>query len=145
MLTIDQIDAEAITPALTVTQQKNLQLLVNQYAGYAGSLAQYSSFQTRLQAEVDTPTETTQILKAVITALAVLPPLVVESSGSTDRPSFFTTKSNWDALAQDVLDALFPELPNLAYGSQRFALAQRRVPPLVKEDINIVRGRRRTL
>lgn len=132
MLTPAQIDAESQTPALTESQVLNLTLLVKQYALYVRNLGLFSNLAEKLQAEVDTPTVKTKVLKAVLTALGELPELVVESQGSDTRPSHFTTKENWDSLALDVLNTLY-ELPAGLLVHQSFAVT---VPTVEKFLIN---------
>jgi hypothetical protein len=141
MITLNQIQAEKITPALTEEQQLALETLVKAYPGYSNAVGRWPSLSDKIDAEQLLPTVKTQGLKAVITALNKLPPIVVESSGSDKAPSYFTTQANWNALAQDVLNMLF-ELP-VTLGQQSFVLVQRRVQDLTLVDDSIL-ARERT-
>ena len=122
MLTPAQIAAESITPPLTDVQVMNLTLLVRRFPVYYNNLGLFPDFLTKLTDEKATPTVKTQALKAVLTQVGNLPEFVVESQGSREEPSHFTTNENWYDLAMDVLN-LYYEVP-MGLGRQNYALAQ---------------------
>lgn len=113
MITQAQIQVET-TDALTDEQVLSLELLVKQSAVYVRSPGYWPDLNTRLIAEKASPSVKTKGLKAVITAANILPGLVVETDGDT----VFTTPSNWNALALDVLNLLYDTMyigPNNNY------------------------------
>lgn len=132
MITLTQIDAESLTPPLTDTQTLALTMLVKQYERYRNAIGIWPNITDRLVAEQVFATVKTQALKAILTQLEVIPALVVESSGSAEAQSFFSTKQNWDALAQDVLDTLY-DVP-IVIGPQNFAIAQRTIQKAILKD-----------
>lgn len=137
MITFAQIAAESQSPALTDEQTLVLQMLVKQFPPYINAVGLWPALADVLAEEVATPTVKTQALKAVLTALGDIPAIVVESQGRAEAPSFFSTKSNWYALAQDVLNILY-DLP-INLGSQSFALTQKHIQDMViKDDLIIV-------
>lgn len=121
MITIEQITAEPMT-ALSPQQVLALRMLVQSYDEYRKNLGVYPDFLGEVAKEVALPTERTQGLRAVLTALSRLPRLKVESQGTDKSPSFFSTKQNWDTLAQDALNVLY-ELP-IYSGDIRFVVVQ---------------------
>jgi len=138
MITLEQIDAEKITPALTASQQLALENLVKHYPAYANAVGRWPLLSGKIDAEQLLPTVKTQALKAVLTALDELPAIVVESSGSDKAQSYFTTQSNWFALAQDVLNTLY-EFP-MTFGRTSFVLVQRRVQDITLNDDSILKA-----
>lgn len=132
MLTQAQLDAEEFVTPLTDKQVLALTLLVKRYPAYYNASARYPLLGDKLQEEVDVPTVKTAALKAILTQLGVFPAFVVESSGSTEAQSFFSTVQNWEELAQDVLDTLY-EVPVIS-GAQSYAIAQRKTENIVLKD-----------
>lgn len=137
MITQAQIDAEEFTTPLTDKQVLVLTLLVKRYPPYYNAVGRYPLLADKLAEEVATPTVKTSALKAILTQLGVIPAFVVESSGSADAQSFFSTTQNWAELAQDVLDTLY-EVP-VVTGAQSYAIAQRKTENLVLKDRTIFR------
>lgn len=133
MLTQAQIAAENFSTALDEGQVLTLTMLVKQYGVYASNSGLWPNFATVLQAEVDTPTVKTQGLKAVLTQLNKIPAFNVESS---KNQQYFSTKANWDTLAQDVLDILFDVAVSVS--AQSVAVAQRPVQNLLLHDNTIM-------
>src|SRR4051812_12027576 len=107
MITQAQIDNEEFTTPLTEQQVLILQLLVKRYPAYYNAAARYPLLGEKLALEVASPTVKTAALKAILTQLGILPSFVVESQGSADAQSYFSTTQNWQELAQDVLDTLY--------------------------------------
>jgi hypothetical protein len=136
MLTVAQILAENLTP-ITDEQALALEILVKQFGPYRSQSGLWPNFATKVAAEQSVPTVKTKGLKAALTQLAKLPPIVVESEGSGSSRSFLSTKQNWDMLAQDVLDILY-EVP-IATGATMIAVAQRRIQGMVIDDDMIIR------
>lgn len=126
MITPTQLDAESILPPLTEAQVQNLTILVKQYPVYANNMPLFADLEGELAAEVAVPTIVTQGLKAVLTALDAIPPLVVESQGRDIAPSHFSTVENWYALALDVLNLLY-DIPAGIMSRQSFALTKNRL------------------
>jgi hypothetical protein len=133
MITWAQLNAESQTPALTDEQILILTLLVKQYRPYRDNYGRWPSLAVKLATEQTTPTVLTKGLKAVLTQLGVIPPFVVESSGSSESQSFFSTVQNWEALAQDVLDLIF-ENPVPTSSGRSFAIAQRKTEKIALRD-----------
>lgn len=106
MLTQAQIDAQDQT-AMSSVQVINLLLLVKRFPLYINNMGLFPDLETKLNEERDTPTVITQVLKAVLTQVGVLPPFVVESQGSEQEPAHFTTNENWYDLALDVLNCFY--------------------------------------
>lgn len=141
MLTQTQINAESDTPAITDEQIAALLGLVRQYQPYQDSGAGlWPQLEEKLAAEKDTPTIITKVLKAVLTALDALPSIVVESSGQRNSPSFFETKANWDALAQDVLNAFFKA--RVVIGPYGYGLVQKPIQDALRRESVIIRQRK---
>lgn len=134
MLTPQMIEAENFTVAITVPQKLNLLVLVKAaFASYVHVWSQ--ALENAIDEEMSTPTEKTQVLKAVLTQLGTLPAEVIESSGSSDRPSFFTTPDNWKSLALDVLNILNIQV---LLSHQSYGVQQRTVDDLIlKDDIQL--------
>ena len=132
MITTAQINAEDFTTALTPRQVLVLTMLVKRYPPYYNAVGRYPVLANKLAAEVATPTVLTAALKAVLTQLGIIPAFVVESQGSAEAQSFFSTVQNWNELAQDVLDIMY-EIP-FASGAQSYAIAQRRTEKIVLKD-----------
>jgi hypothetical protein len=139
MLQLAQIQAEDMT-ALDSDQVLALTLLVKRYPNYINAIASWPDLEGKLAEEQATPTVKTKALKAVLVALGTQPKIVVESSGSDDARSFFSSSINWEELAQDVLDTLY-DIP-IPSGSFRFALAQRRIDDAVLKENVIIRQRK---
>lgn len=139
MLQLAQIQAEDMT-ALDSDQVLALTLLVKRYPNYINAIASWPDLEGKLAEEKATPTVKTKALKAVLVALGTQPKIVVESSGSDDARSFFSSSINWEELAQDVLDTLY-DIP-IPSGSFRFALAQRRIDDAVLKENVIIRQRK---
>lgn len=137
MITLAQIDAEAQSPTLTDSQVLALTMLVKQYERYRYAIGIWPNLADKLAEEQTTATVKTQALKAVLTQLETIPALVVETSGNSDAQSFFSTKLNWDSLAQDVLDTLY-DIP-VTIGPQNFAIAQRTAQGTTLKDSAILR------
>lgn len=130
MLTPAMIAAENFSVALTPQQKMNLMLLVRgAYPAHADFFA--SALNDYLDAEVATPTENTQALKAVLTQLGKLPALDVESQGDVNSPTFYASQANWRALALDVMNVF-----GIRYGAsqQSMGLVQRRTEDLILDD-----------
>lgn len=125
MLTIAQITAENISPVLTEAQVLNLVLLVKNWPTYRSQPLLWPDVETRIRAEIAVPTVKTQALKAVLTALGKIPKIVVESSGTADSQSHFSSVDNWDTLSSDVLDILY-DVP-IANGRTSVAVIQRTI------------------
>jgi hypothetical protein len=107
MITQAQIDAEDQTPALTDQQVLTLTLLVKRAPVYYSNVGLFPNLSTKLTDEQTTPTVITQALKAILTALGDIPEIVVESQGSRDAESHFSTNENWVELAVDVLNLFY--------------------------------------
>lgn len=127
MLTLAQINAET-DDALTDEMVLTIENLVQQADIYEDGL--FPDFFTLLADEQSTPTVKTKVLRAIVTALGNLPPLVVESQGSSDSRKYFATKQNWEALAKDVL-ALFYKRKIFEGNRIAYAIAHRRIENLV--------------
>lgn len=129
MITQEQITAETLTP-LTDIQQLALETLIKAYKPYrdSGGLI-WANLSGEIAKEKSAPTVRTQGLKAVLTALSQLPSLVVESSGSDKAQSFFSTKLNWDELALNALDILYPNSIGIGVssGGNNLRVVQRNV------------------
>jgi hypothetical protein len=138
MLTLAQIEAQNIDP-LTDDQVMALSLLVKRYPNYINAVASWPDLEGKLAAEQSTPTIKTKALKAILVTLSTQPTIVVESSGSEDTKGFFSSSTNWEELAQDVLDTLY-DIP-IPSGSFRFALAQRRIQDAVLKEKVVIRQR----
>ena len=133
MITQAQIDAESTTPALTVNQKLVLMMLVRRYLVRHNSVWRFADLGTVIDAEITAPTEKTSALKAILTQLGKIPSFVVESQGSAEAQSFFSTTLNWQELAQDVLDILY-EAPTVIGNTQSYAIAQRQTEKIVLKD-----------
>lgn len=134
MITQAQIDAQNFTTALTPNQVMVVTMLVKRYLVKYNAVSQYSTLGTKLQDEVDTPTVVTSAIKAVLAILGGVPTLVVESSGSDDSRSFFSTVLNWEELAQDILNVLYENPIPVGTATQSFAIAQRRTEQIALKD-----------
>ena len=132
MITQAQIDAEEYDTPLTENQVMVLNLLVKRYPAYYNAVGRYPLLGDKLAEEVAVPTVKTAALKAILTQLGLIPAFVVESQGSADAQSFFSTTQNWQELAQDVLDTLY-EVP-IVTGAQSYAIAQRRTEQIAIKD-----------
>jgi hypothetical protein len=139
MLTLAQINAET-DAALTDEQVMALSLVVKQYEPYKQAIGKWPDIEGVLDeiktAQEGTPTDKsptqTKALKAVLAALGKLPNIVVESEGTDDSSGFFGTKANWDALAQDILNILYPTEQIL--GAQSILVVQRRIKNITLGD-----------
>lgn len=132
MLTQAQIVAQSTTPALTDEQVQSLVLLVKRWKVYRANVGLWPNFEARIVAEQSAATVKTKALKAVLALLAQLPSIVVESQGTEDAQSHFSTELNWDSLARTVLDTLF-DVP-LADGRTHVALVQRTIPNMILNE-----------
>lgn len=137
MLTQAQIDAEEFVTPLTDKQVLTLTMLVKRYPAYYNAIGRYPLIADKLAAEVAVPTVSTAGLKAVLTQLGKIPAFVVESQGSAQSQSFFSSVHNWEELAQDVLDILY-EVP-MVLGARSYGIAQRKTEGLVLKDRVILR------
>lgn len=106
MLTVAQIDAETQDP-LTDSQVVSLLNIVRRYKVYAMEQGKWPDLEGKLNTEQLTPTVKTQALKAVLTAVAKLPSLVVETNGTDTDRSYFSTRLNWEEAAIDILNILY--------------------------------------
>jgi hypothetical protein len=132
MITHAQIVAESITPALTEQQVMTLSLLVKKYPPYRDASGMWPNFADKLAEEVVTPTVKTQALKAVVTALGKIPAIVVESNGTDQSQSHFSTTDNWWELAELVLNTLY-DVP-VATGRQSVAVVPVRITDLTLRE-----------
>lgn len=131
MLTLAQITAET-TVAITDEQVLSLLLLIKNWPVYRSQPIMWPNLETTIRAEQSVPTVKTKALKAALTALGKLPKIVVESSGTADSQSHFSTNENWWALASDVLDILY-DVP-LATGRTSYAVVQRTIADIALEE-----------
>lgn len=131
MITPTQVAAEPLT-VLTQSQVENLILLVKQYAPYAHAPGRWPNLRTKLESHVTTVTALTPYLKAVLTALDGLPEISAESQGQADSPGFFSVKANWDALAIDVLNALYDMPADI--GPTSYAVVKRSTESMAQKD-----------
>lgn len=129
MLTLAQINAENFSVALTDEQELNLSLLVKKYPPYREAAGMWPGFADKLAAEKATPTVKTKALKAVLTALGTIPSIVVESNGTANSQSHFSTTENWYEYAELILNTLF-DVP-VATGRTSVAVVPVRVTDLV--------------
>ncbi len=136
MITPAQIEAEVVVPEvpLTLTQVENLILLVKQFGPYASAPSRWPNLRVKLNAELATPTVLTPILKAVLTAVNNLPEVTDESQGQEGSPGFFSVKANWDALAIDVLNAMYETSAALGPSPYGTALVRRPTESLAQKD-----------
>lgn len=137
MITLAQIQAET-GDALLDEEIQVLELLVKQAPVYNQAIGRWPDLHGTLEQEQTVPTIKTQALRAVLTLLGRVPTIVVESQGSADEPSFYSTGNNWNQLALEVLNVLY-DLP-VILGNQSFALVQRTISDLTLEDESISSG-----
>jgi hypothetical protein len=145
MLTLEQIRDESNATELEDEEVLALENLIKSYDGYARNLPVYPNLSATIAKERPSVTQSpagaitvkTKGLRAVLTALGELPPVVVESNGTDKASSYFSTSSNWGALAQDALNILY-EIPLGSIG-RNFVLVQRRVQDLVLNDNQILK------
>jgi len=136
MITLGQINAETTDP-MTDEQVLSLTLLVKKFPPYRDSSPLWPNLDGKLATEQATPTVKTKALKAVLTALGKIPSIVVESSGTDESRSHFTTEDNWYDLAEMVLNTLYQvPVPN---GRQSYATVQRRIQDLTMVERFVVR------
>jgi hypothetical protein len=137
------LDLTIIKP---LTNRKALANLVYRSDAYKENVGFYGDVYSRVKAAVDAGVAAlevaegdrddaqleaiavAQVLAAVAYRLNRTPKIAVESEGSEQRRSFFSSRVNWEELALDVLDNLF--LPIGSSGSvtdNAFTVADRRL------------------
>jgi hypothetical protein len=106
-------------------------------AGYYGDIyivikAAAAAGVTALATPVDSRTDTqqdvvalAQTLAAIANKLASVPGIAVESEGSQERRAFFSSRVNWEELANDVLDALYLPIGSALSSSEAFLVVDR--------------------
>lgn len=107
-------------PAVTPEGQLALSNLVRRSKQYNSARAFYGNVRATLLAIVTagslvgaTPEAVAlaKALGAVVTKLKTLPPISVDSEGSDQARSFFSTTDNWEELALDVLNIAYETDP----------------------------------
>lgn len=131
MITVEEIKAQNLTP-LTDEQILALDGLVQSYPVYAQAIGLFPEFPEKLLAEKTTPTVKTKKLKAILTKMSALPPIIVESYGTDKAQSNFSVIRNLNELAQDVLNTFYR--PSAAMGQRSYVTVQRKVEDLVLKD-----------
>lgn len=131
MITIEQIKAENFTVALDADQELALSQLVKSYKYYRDNIGRYPKFAVKLSAERATPTVKTKGLKAILTALSLSPNIVVESELEKESPGLYTSKSNWEEFAQDVLNILY-EVEETGGNSNSYFLVRKTIADLLQ-------------
>ena len=144
MITVAQITAETMLPALTDEQVLILKNLIKQYDVYASAWSVWPDLDDAIDDEVATPTVKTRALKAVLTQLGLTPNIEVESQGTADSESYYSTKRNWDRLAQDALNFLFDLPVSSAYGWINFmSIPKTKIKNLTLNDSTLINVRPR--
>jgi hypothetical protein len=146
MITPDQFNAAvAADPesaggphALTEGEQLLLENLVKNYSVYQQLKPMFPDLPAKIDAEQLAPSAITWFLKAVLTALNELPPVNAESQGTDKSPGFFSAKTNWGELAQDVLNQFYDSPQAAAHRS--YVVFQRRIQDIALRDSSILRS-----
>lgn len=137
MLTQAQINAENNTVALTDEQVMNLSLLVKKFPPYRDAPGLWPNLAVKLSQEQTGMTVKTKALKAVLTALGKLPTIVVESSGTSESTSHFSTVENWYDFAEIVLNVLY-DIP-VPFGRTTVSVVPAKITDLTLVERSVIR------